>query len=78
MFGGFSRRKKVCPFKRRGIKKIDYKDLQTLKNFITPEGRIVPSRITGVSNIMQRELAKKIKLARYLGLLIYCDGHNTH
>ena len=52
---------------------IDYKDLQLLKNYITESGQIVPSRITGTGAIYQRELARAIKLARFLALLPYTD-----
>lgn len=54
---------------------IDYKDLNTLKGYITESGKMVPSRITGTSAKFQRQLASSIKLARYLALLPYCDQH---
>ena len=68
-------RSKSCPFQNSKIKEIDYKDPITLKKFITEEGKIVPSRITGVSAKKQRELAKAIRRARYLALLPYCSRH---
>lgn len=68
-------RSKSCPFQNGKIKEIDYKDPITLKKFITEEGKIVPSRITGVSAKKQRELAKAIRRARYLALLPYCSRH---
>jgi small subunit ribosomal protein S18 len=43
----FSRRKKFCRFTAEGVKQIDYKDLATLKGYVTETGKIVPSRITG-------------------------------
>ena len=70
----FNRRRKFCRFKS-GEEQIDYKDLQTLKAYITESGQIVPSRITGTSAKYQRQLAEAIKLARFLGLLPYCDQH---
>lgn len=70
------RRKKYCAFKAQGVKKIDYKDLHTLKDYIMESGRIVPSRITGTSAKYQRQLSKAIKLARFLALLPYCDAHD--
>ncbi len=74
----FSRRsRKSCPFASAGIKKIDYKDVSTLKKYITETGAIVPSRITGVSAKYQRMLANAIKQARFLALLPYSDQH-TH
>ena len=51
--------------------KIDYKDVKLLQRYISERGKIVPSRITAVSQIKQRELAKAIKRARYLALLPY-------
>lgn len=56
---------------------IDYKDVNTLKNYITESGKIVPSRITGTGAKYQRELARAIKRARYLALLPYTDLHAT-
>lgn len=70
-------RKKFCRFSAEGIKEIDYKDLQTLKNYTMESGRIVPSRITGTSARYQRQLSRAIKLARFLALLPYCDMHHT-
>lgn len=67
------RKRKYCRFKESGISVIDYKDLSTLKSYITESGKIVPSRITGTSARFQRQLAKAIKQARYLALLPYCD-----
>ncbi len=54
---------------------IDYKDLNSLKNYITESGKMVPSRITGTSAKVQRQLSAAIKRARYLALLPYCDQH---
>jgi len=71
----FFRRKKFCRFTADGIKQIDYKDLNTLKNYITESGKIVPSRITGTKARYQRQLATAIKRARYLALLPYSDSH---
>jgi small subunit ribosomal protein S18 len=69
------RRKKFCRFTAEGIKEIDYKDLELLKQYITETGKIVPSRITGTSARYQRQLAVAIKRARYLALLPYTDAH---
>lgn len=71
----FFRRRKFCRFTAEGIKYIDYKDLDTLKSYITETGKIVPSRITGTSARYQRQLATAIKRARYLSLLPYTDSH---
>lgn len=70
------RRRKFCRFTAMGLKEIDYKDLDLLKDFITETGKIVPSRITGTSAKYQRQLAQAIKRARYLALLPYCDRHD--
>ncbi len=71
----FFRRKKFCKFTADGIDQIDYKDLGTLKAYITETGKIVPSRITGTRSFDQRQLAVAIKRARYLALLPYTDPH---
>jgi len=67
----FFRRRKTCPFSGEGAPKIDYKDIKLLSRFISERGKIVPSRITAVSAKKQRELARAIKRARFLGLLPY-------
>ncbi|OOG25380.1 30S ribosomal protein S18 [Thioalkalivibrio denitrificans] len=71
----FFRRRKYCRFTAEGVEYIDYKDLNTLKNYITETGKIVPSRITGTSARYQRQLATAVKRARYLALLPYTDNH---
>ena len=71
----FFRRRKFCRFTAEGVLEIDYKDVATLKNYITAAGKIVPSRITGTSAKYQRQLARAIKRSRYLALLPYTDKH---
>lgn len=71
----FFRRRKYCRFTAEGVREIDYKDIETLKNYVTETGKIVPSRITGTSARYQRQLSKAIKRARYLALLPYTDSH---
>jgi small subunit ribosomal protein S18 len=71
----YYRRKKFCYFTSNKIDEVDYKDVYLLKKFITESGKIVPSRITGTKARYQRQLAKAIKLARFLALLPYCDKH---
>ena len=68
-------RKRYCRFTAEGIKEIDYKDLDLLKQYVTDTGKIVPSRITGTSARYQRQLATAVKRARYLALLPYTDQH---
>jgi small subunit ribosomal protein S18 len=63
------RRKKADPLKTRGIKYIDFKDVKILSRFINEQGKILPSRITGISAKMQRQLTVAIKRARHLALL---------
>jgi len=64
-------RKKVCYFTKNNIKFIDYKDVELLKRFITPNGKIAPRRVTGTSARYQCELASAIKNARFVALLPY-------
>ena len=52
-------------------KKFDYKDVNTLKQFITETGKIIPARVTGVSSSNQRKLTKNIKIARFLALIYH-------
>jgi len=67
----FFRRKKTCPFSGDNAPKIDYKDVKLLQRFISERGKIVPARITAVSNKKQRILANAIKRARFMALLPY-------
>ena len=71
----FFRRKRYCKFTAEGTEEIDYKDLATLKAYVTESGKIVPSRISGTKVRYQRQLATAVKRARYLALLPYCDAH---
>ncbi len=71
----FYRRRKYCRFTAEGVKEIDYKDLNTLKAYVSESGKIVPSRITGTKAKYQRQLATAIKRARALALLPYSDSH---
>ena len=71
----FSRRKKFCRFTAEGVEEIDYKDLNTLKGYVTETGKLIPSRNTGTKARYQRQLTRAVKLARYLALLPYSDSH---
>ena len=62
-------RKKVCIFCVEDKETIDYKDVATLKRFVTEKGKIVSRRQTGVCALHQRELAVNIKRARNIALL---------
>ncbi|MHA7841107.1 MAG: 30S ribosomal protein S18 [Gammaproteobacteria bacterium] len=66
-------RNKFCPFAAAKVEDIDYKDVKLLSKYISENGKIMPSRITGISAKYQRKLAKAIKRARFLGLLHYTD-----
>ena len=71
----YFRRKRYCKFTAEGVTEIDYKDLNTLKAYVTETGKIVPSRISGTNARYQRQLATAIKRARYLALLPFTDQH---
>ncbi|MFP6681300.1 MAG: 30S ribosomal protein S18 [Gammaproteobacteria bacterium] len=71
----FFRRRRFCKFTAEGVVEIDYKDLSTLKAYVTENGKIVPSRISGTKARYQRQLSTAIKRARYLALIPYCDAH---
>ncbi len=74
--GGFRQmRRRFCRFTAEGVEYIDYKDLATLKSFISESGKIIPSRNTGTAAKYQRQLSSAIKNARYLALLPYTDSH---
>ncbi len=71
----FFRRRKFCRFTAEDVKEIDFKDLNTLKAYVSETGKIVPSRITGTKARYQRQPATAIKRARFLALLPYTDSH---
>ena len=71
----YFRRRKFCKFTAEGTVQIDYKDLETLKAYVSETGKIVPSRITGTKARYQRQLSTAIKRARYLALIPYTDSH---
>lgn len=71
----FFRRRKFCRFTAEETVEIDYKDLTTLKAYVTETGKIVPSRITGTKARYQRQLSTAVKRARFLALLPYTDQH---
>ena len=61
--------KKKCPLSGKGAPVIDYKNIKLLKRYISENGKILPSRITSVSQKKQRELSLSIKRARNLALI---------
>ena len=69
-----AQKQKLAPI---GInQKIDYKDIDLLKLFVTEQGKILPRRVTGVTVQQQRQLAKAIKRARVLSLLPFVASNS--
>jgi len=71
------KRKKFCRFTVANVEQVDYKDVDTLKDFVQENGKIMPSRLTGTRAHYQRQVDTAIKRARYLALLPYTDLHNA-
>jgi small subunit ribosomal protein S18 len=71
------KRKKFCRFTAAGVEQVDYKDIDTLKDFVQENGKIMPARLTGTKAHYQRQVDTAIKRARYLALLPYTDLHNA-
>ncbi len=69
------KRRKFCRFTAAGVEEVDYKDVDTLRDFITETGKIIPARLTGTKANYQRQLDTAIKRARFLALLPYTDNH---
>jgi len=69
------KRRKFCRFTAEGIKMVDYKDIEILKDFINENGKIIPARITGTKSHFQRQLGTAVERARFLALLPYTDLH---
>lgn len=70
----FSKKVRKCPLSGKDAKKIDYKNIALLKQYLSERGKIMPSRITSVSAKKQRELAKAIKNARLLALIPFVNN----
>ena len=73
----FIKKIKSCPLSAKGAPEIDYKNVKLLEKYISEKGKIIPSRITGVSRKKQKELAKAIKRARFLSLMSYTNKSFT-
>jgi small subunit ribosomal protein S18 len=69
------KRKKFCRFTVEGVERIDYKDIDILRDFLTDQNKIIPARLTGTRSHYQRQLDTAIKRARFLALLPYSDNH---
>ena len=76
--GMFVRRKRVCPLKDVPDEEINYKNLKLLNKYITERGKIIPSRISGVSAKKQRKLSQAIKRARNLALLSFITRNDNN
>ena len=72
----FEERKRFCPFSQKNSPAIDYKDVKLLSRYVSEKGKMIPSRITNVSRIKQKELATAIKRARFLSLMSYTVKNN--
>ena len=73
----FFRRRTFCKFNAEGATSIDYKDLNNLRQYVSENGKIVPSRITGTKAKYQRMLQAAIKRTHYLALIPYTDNHDV-
>ena len=71
------KRKKFCRFTAAGVEQVDYKDVDTLKDFVQENGKIMPARLTGTKAHYQRQVDTAIKRARYIALLPYTDLHHA-
>ena len=70
-------RRKACPFCKDKIEQADYKDVTTLRKFISEKGKIRSRRITGACRRHQNQIARAVKRARELALLPYVDATAT-
>ena len=70
-------RRKVCRFCADKSQKIDYKDINALRYYVSERGKIVPRRISGTCAAHQRGLAEAIKNARQIALIAYTKSHST-
>ncbi len=71
------KRKKFCRFTAAKVEQVDYKDIETLKDFIQENAKIMPARLTGTRAIYQRQVDTAIKRARFLALLPYTSLHQS-
>ena len=71
------KRKKFCRFTAAKVEQVDYKDIDTLKDFVQENGKIMPARLTGTKSHYQRQVDTAIKRARFLALLPYTSLHNV-
>jgi small subunit ribosomal protein S18 len=77
--GPTSIRRKSCPYCRDKIEQVDFKDISTLRRFISDRGKIRSRRITGACRRHQSQVARAVKRARELALLPYvAEGGGDH
>jgi small subunit ribosomal protein S18 len=70
-------RRKICRFCADSSLRIDYKDMRTLRFFVTERGKIIPRRISGNCAKHQRQLTLAVKRARHIALLPYTTIHSV-
>ena len=73
-----SSRRKPCPFCRDKVEQVDYKDVATLRKYISEKGKIRSRRITGACRRHQSQVARAVKRARELALLPYVAEGSEH
>ena len=71
------KRKRFCRFTVAKVEEVDYKDMDTLRDFISENGKIIPARLTGTRAIYQRQVTTAITRARFLAMLPYSDQHRV-
>lgn len=76
--GMFVRKRRACPLKDVPEEEINYKNLKLLNKYITERGKIIPSRVSGVSAKKQRKLSQAIKRARNLALLSFIARNDNN
>jgi len=69
------KRTRFCRFTAQSVEQIDFKDIETLRDFIGENGKIIPARLTGTKALYQRQLETAIKRARFLALMPFTDQH---
>jgi small subunit ribosomal protein S18 len=72
--GPGSGRRKSCPYCRDKVDQVDYKDIGSLRKFVSDRGKIRSRRITGACRRHQNQVARAVKRARELALLPYVSG----
>jgi small subunit ribosomal protein S18 len=75
--GAGTGRRKSCPYCRDKVDQVDYKDITSLKRFVSEKGKIRSRRITGACRRHQVQIARSVKRARELALLPYVNEGAT-